>query len=140
MHCPPSARLEEQFPEATSEYAEAGRVAHSIAELKARKHFVEPMPARTFNARLKKWKEDPNYDKGMDSSTDTYLDYLKELAMSFGEEAPFVTLENRVDYSDYAPEAFGTADCIMIGSGQMCVIDYKNGRRGPRGCGAPTPR
>lgn len=127
MHCPPSARLEEQFPEATSEYAEAGRVAHSIAELKARKHFVEPMPARTFNARLKKWKEDPNYDKGMDSSTDTYLDYLKELAMSFGEEAPFVTLENRVDYSDYAPEAFGTADCIMIGSGQMCVIDYKNG-------------
>lgn len=81
MHCPPSARLEEQFPEATSEYAEAGRVAHSIAELKARKHFVEPMPARTFNARLKKWKEDPNYDKGMDSSTDTYLDYLKELAM-----------------------------------------------------------
>lgn len=127
LNCPPSARLEEQFPETTSEYAEAGRVAHSIAELKARKHFVEPMPARTFNARLKKWKEDPNYDKGMDGSTDTYLDYLKELAMSFGGAAPFVTLENRVDYSDYAPEAFGTADCIMIGSGQMCVIDYKNG-------------
>lgn len=127
LNCPPSARLGAQFPEATSTYAEAGRVAHAIAELKARKHFLEPLSARAFNTRLKKLREDPHYDKGMDAATDLYLDYLKELAMGFGNAAPFVALENRVDYSDYAPEGFGTADCIMIGAGRICVIDYKNG-------------
>ena len=85
------------------------------------------MSTRTYNARLKKLREDPHYDKGMDAATDAYLDYLKELAMSFGGVQPFVALETRVGYSDYAPEGFGTADCIIIGGGRLCVVDYKNG-------------
>ena len=74
LMCPPSARLGEQFPDTASEYAAAGTLAHAIAELKARKYFVEPMSNRAFNARLKKLKEDPHYDKGMDAATDTYLE------------------------------------------------------------------
>lgn len=127
LQCPPSVRLSEQFPSRTSSDAEAGRVAHAIAELKARKHFPESMSTRTFNSRLKKLKEDPHYSKDMDASTDLYLEHLKELAMGFGDAAPFVGLETRVDFSDYAPEGFGTADCIMIGPGRICVVDYKNG-------------
>lgn len=127
LNCPPSVRLSEQFPQTTSTYAEAGRVAHAIAELKARKYFQEPMSARTFNTRLKKLKEDPHYDKGMDEATDAYLDHLKNLAMSYGAIQPFVALETRVDYSDWAPEGFGTADCIIIGADRLCVCDYKNG-------------
>lgn len=127
LNCPPSARLGEQFPDAGSEYAAAGTLAHAIAELKARKYFMEPMSTRTYNARLKKLKEDPSYNKGMDGSTDMYLEYLKALAMTFGAVQPFVALETRVDFSDYAPEGFGTADCIVIGSGRLCVCDYKNG-------------
>lgn len=127
LNCPPSARLAETIPERTSQYAEAGRVAHAIAELKARKYFLEPMSARTYNARLKKLREDPHYGKGMEEATDVYLDYLKSLAMSFGDIQPFVALETRVDYGDYAPEGFGTADCIIIGSDRLCVNDYKNG-------------
>lgn len=127
LHCPPSARLGEQFPDTGSAYAAAGTLAHAIAELKARKYFLEPMSTRTYNARMKKLKEDPSYDKGMDASTDEYLDYLKALAMRFGAAQPFVALETRVDFSDYAPEGFGTADCIMIGDRRLCVNDYKNG-------------
>ena len=41
LNCTPSARLAEQFPDTVSEYAAAGTLAHSIAELKARKHFLE---------------------------------------------------------------------------------------------------
>ena len=126
LNCPPSARLCEQFPDAQSEYAAAGTLAHSIAELKARKYFIEPMSARTFNSRLKKLKESPYYDKGMDAATDMYLEHLKTLALSFSSP-PFVVLENRVDYSHLVPEGFGTADCIMIGEGRICVVDYKNG-------------
>ena len=126
LNCPPSARLAEQFPETTSSYAEAGRLAHAIAELKARKYFLEPMSTRTYNARMKKLKADPNYDSGMDAATDAYLDHLKEIAVSF-ETTPFVALETRVDYSHLAPEGFGTADCIIIGDGKIYVVDYKNG-------------
>ena len=43
LHCPPSALLAAQFPRTTSKYAEAGTLAHSIGELKARKYFLEPM-------------------------------------------------------------------------------------------------
>ena len=126
LHCPPSVKLAENFPSKTSVYAEAGRVAHAIAELKARKYFVEPMSTRTYNAKLKKLQADEHYDKGMETSTDTYLGFLQETAMTF-KQSPFVTLETRVDYSEYAPEGFGTADCIMIGEGRICIIDYKNG-------------
>ncbi len=126
LNCPASARLAEQFPNQTSPYAEAGRVAHATAELKARKYFLEPMSARTYNAQLKKLRDSPHFDKSMDENTDTYLEVLKETALSF-EKAPFVALETRVDFSDSVPEGFGTADCIMIGSGTIVIIDYKNG-------------
>ncbi|MBR1780475.1 MAG: DUF2800 domain-containing protein [Oscillospiraceae bacterium] len=127
INCPPSVRLSEDIPDKTSEYAEAGRVAHAIAELKARRYFLEPMSARTYNARLKKLRADPHYDKGMDASTDAYLEYLQSLAMSFGETAPSVALEIRVEYDDIAPDGFGTSDCIMVTPDTLCVIDYKNG-------------
>lgn len=126
INCPPSVKLAEQFPGRTSTYAEAGRVAHSIAELKARKCFLEPMSTRTYNAHLKKLQESPHYDKGMENSTDDYLDFLKETAMGFAQP-PFVALETRVDFSHYVPDGFGTADCIMIGEGRIVIIDYKNG-------------
>lgn len=127
LNCPPSVRLGEGTPETTSEYAETGRVAHSIAEVKARSYFLEPVGKRQLNALLKPLRADPHYDKGMEAATDMYLDYLKELAMSYGTAQPAVALEVRVNYSDYAPEGFGTSDCVMVGGDMLAVIDYKNG-------------
>lgn len=126
LHCPPSAALAAQYPDQDTKYTRAGTLAHSIAELKARKYFIEPMGARTYNARLKKLKADPDYDAGMEAATDAYLEHLQKLAMGFSAP-PFVALETRVDYSHLAPGGFGTADCIMIGEGTMHVVDYKNG-------------
>lgn len=126
LHCPPSAMLAVQYLRTTSEYAEAGTLAHAIAELKARKHFLEPMGSRSFSARMRKFKADPHYDPGMEAATDLYLDTLKELAMGYAAP-PFVALEQRVDYSDVAPGGYGTTDCIMIGGDTLTVVDYKNG-------------
>lgn len=126
LNCPGSARLTENMPDDTSPYAEAGRLAHEIAELKARNYFIDPMPKRSFNTKLKKLTENEHYDKSMDTATDEYLDHLKARAMSY-PTAPTVALEVRVDFSDIVPEGFGTADCIMIGSGRLDVVDYKNG-------------
>ena len=126
LHCPGSTRLTENMPDTTSPYAEAGRLAHEIAELKARQYFIEELPKRSFNAKLKKLKESEHYEKGMDEATDEYLEHLKARAMSY-PTAPTVALEVQVDFSDIVPEGFGTADCIMIGSGRIDVVDYKNG-------------
>lgn len=126
LNCPGSARLTENMPDTTSPYAEAGRLAHEIAELKARNYFIDPMPKRSFNTKLKKLTENEHYDKSMDGATDEYLEHLKVRAMSY-PIAPTVALEVQVDFSDIVPEGFGTADCIMIGSGRLDVVDYKNG-------------
>lgn len=126
LNCPGSARLTENMPDTTSPYAEAGRLAHEIAELKARQYFIETLPKRSYNAKLKKLKESEHYDKSMDGSTDEYLDHLKARAMSY-PTAPTVALEVQVDFSDIVPGGFGTADCIMIGNGMIDVVDYKNG-------------
>lgn len=53
MHgCP---RFEEHLPERTSEYAEEGRLAHAICELKTLKKFTV-MTSRTYTTRLNKLK------------------------------------------------------------------------------------
>lgn len=126
LNCPPSARLTEHLPDTTSPYAEAGRLAHEIAEFKARNYFLETLPKRTYHARLKKFQADPSYARDMDSSTDCYLEHLKARAMTY-PTPPSVALEVQVCYDHIAPEGFGTADCIMIGSGRLDVVDYKNG-------------
>lgn len=130
LNCTPSARLEEQFPDTTSEYAKEGTLAHEIAELKVRKYFVEPMSSRTFNTRMNKFKRDEHYDPEMDKYTDAYLDYLKETAMSRPHD-PFAAVEQRMDYSDYAPGGFGTADCILIEGDTLFLNDLKYGKGVP---------
>lgn len=127
MTCTPSARLEEQFPDEGSEYAAEGTLAHSIAELKVRKKFVEPMSSRTFNTRMNKLKRDPLYQEEMDRYTEDYLDFVSGVVMSY-DHRPTVAVERKLDLSNYAPESFGTADCIIIGGDTLHVIDFKYGK------------
>ncbi|MCR4442170.1 MAG: DUF2800 domain-containing protein [Peptococcaceae bacterium] len=128
--CTPSARLEETLPETKSEYADEGKLAHAIAELKAKKHFTEPMGPKTFAKRLKVLQENPLYQEEMLKHTDTYLDYLSKIVHSFSAP-PYIAIEKRLDYSAYAPEGFGTGDCIIIGGNVMHVIDFKYGKGVP---------
>lgn len=129
LHCTPAPRVEAEFPETTSEYAEEGRLAHSVCELAAKKKFTV-MNNRTYNSRLKKLKADHKWDDEMLSTAATYVEHLTEHAMRF-EHAPYVALEVQVDITDYAPEAFGTCDCVMIGGDELIITDYKHGKGVP---------
>ena len=126
LNCPQYLAMKKALPDTTSPYAEAGRLAHAIAEYKARSYFLDPVGKRTYNAQLKKFKNDPAYDSAMEDATELYLETLKEQALRFRSK-PFIALEVRVDYSEFAPEGFGTADCVMIGEDRIHVFDYKNG-------------
>lgn len=130
LHCTPSARLEAAQPEQESSYANEGRLAHDIAELKLRKAFVEPMGLRKFNDRLKKLRENPLYQEEMLNHTDTYLEYVSAIMHSF-KTPPYIAIEKRLDYSQYAPEGFGTGDCIIIAGNILHVIDFKYGKGVP---------
>lgn len=128
--CTAAPRFEEQFPENTTEYAEEGRLAHSICELKLLKKFTVSITQKAFTTRLNKFKKEALYNPEMDKTSDLYIEHLTERAMQFNV-VPYVAAEVRVDYSDYAPEGFGTCDCVMIGGDTIIITDYKHGKGVP---------
>lgn len=129
MNCTRAPRLEETLPEKTSDYAEEGRLAHAIAELKVRKKFTV-MKSSTFNYQMKKLKENPLYQDEMQEHTDTYLEYLMTKAMSY-KCTPYIAVEVRLDFSHIVPEGFGTGDCVMIGGDTLQITDFKYGKGVP---------
>ena len=128
LMCPPSARLEEQFPDTASESAAEGTLAHELAEIKVRHYFYTvDFGRQKYTRRLNKLKKEALWQDEMDRYTNEYLDYIKQTALSL-ESAPYAVIEMRVDYSAYVPDGFGTADCILISGETLHVIDFKYGK------------
>lgn len=129
--CTPSARLEEQFPDTTSNAAREGTLAHELAELKVRNYFKpQDISKRKLNSAIKKMKENELWDDEMLEHTDTYIDYIRDLSIKLPSE-PYVEVEKQVCFDAYVPEGFGTADCIMIQGETLFVIDFKYGKGVP---------
>lgn len=131
LYCTPSAKLEEQFPDTTSDAAAEGTVAHELAELKLRHYFyTADFGKRKFNTAVNKLKKQELWKDEMDGYTEEYLDYVKNTALAF-PNAPYVAVEKKVDFGAYVPEGFGTADCILIGGDVLHVVDFKYGKGVP---------
>lgn len=129
--CTPSARLEEQFPDTTSDAAKEGTLAHELAELKLRSYFYTvDFGKRKLNNAIKKLKTQELWNDEMLTYTDDYLDYVKNIALAF-DDLPYAALERRVDFKEWVPDGFGTADCILISSNILHVIDFKYGKGVP---------
>lgn len=126
--CTPSAMLEKDFPDTTSESAREGTLAHELAELKVRNYFYSvEFGKRKLTAAIKKLKEQELWQDEMMGHTDTYLDVIKTLALGLPSK-PYVAIEKRVDFSTYVPDGFGTADCILLQGDTLHVIDFKYGK------------
>lgn len=124
--CTPSAKLEEQFPDSTSTYAEEGTLAHELCEIKVNKALLG-MSTKAYNSALKKIKGNNLYQTEMDKYTEEYLEYIQEKVHSF-ECPPTIIVEKKVDFSNYVPEGFGTADCIILADGELHIVDFKYGK------------
>ncbi len=132
LACTPSAKLEAQYPDTTSPAALEGTLAHEICEIKGRRKLLkrgEPgyMSKAGAEKELEKWRQDPLYNDEMDAYTSDYVDELDLQALRFAEK-PFIQFETRLDLTDWIPEGFGTADCIMVGGDTLTVIDFKYGK------------
>ena len=129
--CPGSVQMEEGIPDRESIYAQEGTLAHEMSELKL-KHYLDPkgFGKRKLNAAIKKLKENELYQAEMDSYTDTYVDFIKEKALSFPSN-PYIEIEKRVDFSRWVDGGFGTCDCVLIHGSTLSIIDLKYGKGVP---------
>ena len=124
INCPGSIRLSDQVPqEGSSSYAEEGTLAHAIAEQKLRIAIDKTVKA----AELKKLTKDPMYDGEMDEATTFYAGLVMEHYNAGGDYAELM-IEQRVDFSQWVPEGFGTSDAIIISDDTIEVIDLKYGK------------
>ncbi len=126
LHCPPSVRLQEGFPNESSVYAEEGTFAHEVCEYKVRKYLHE---------RVKRPQSEEFYTEEIDQITDVYAEFVIGVIEQMKQNGcePLVLVEERVDYSHIAPSGFGTADMLIIGKdengkGLMHVCDFKTGQ------------
>lgn len=120
LNCTPSARLEQNFPNESSVYAEEGTAAHALGEYKLRKYLHERVrrPTSEFD------------NEEMDANTDIYAEFIITTVEKIKETCPhpLVMVEERLDYSYLVPQGFGTGDCVIIADGTLYVMDYKNGK------------
>lgn len=137
MECTPSALLEQQFPDTESDAAREGTLAHELAELKLRHYFFTVDFGKTkYTRAVNKLKKEELWKDEMDGYTEEYLDYVKGVALAF-KSRPYVAVEKRVLLENYIPNlpdeepAAGTADCVLIGSGELHIIDFKYGKGVP---------
>jgi hypothetical protein len=131
MNCTPSAVLEAQFPDTTSEAAKEGTLAHEMAEAKLQHLFnTQDYRKAKLTRALNKIKKDELYQPEMDGYTDDYVAYVRKSAMEF-EKSPYIAIEKRLDLTAYIPDGFGTADCVMIGERTLHIIDLKYGKGVP---------
>lgn len=129
LECTPSAQLELQFPQSTSEYAEEGTAAHELCELTARYWLGEISEAEYENQRdeLAKGK---CYNAEMQECANDYAKFVAEKTAAAREtcEDAFTALEVRVDFSKYVKDGFGTGDCIIVSDNVLEIIDFKYGK------------
>jgi len=121
LHCPPSARLSEQFEDTGSDYALEGTCAHSLCEYKLRKALGMEVRDPTEDLSF--------YNQEMDDCASGYAGYVMEQVEAARENCPdpVVLIEQRVDFSRWVEQGFGTADCVIIADGTMQIIDFKYG-------------
>ena len=115
MNCPPSACLEREFPSSSSEVAAEGTAAHALCEHKLRK---------LLKLRSKRPQSDFEDDE-MDRCSDDYVSFVQEQMTEI--PSPMVLVEQRLDITRYVTEAFGTADCIILGGDRLHIVDFKYG-------------
>lgn len=120
LNCSPSARLELEFDDNETAAAAEGTAAHALCEHKLR---------RALKLRSDKPISQYDCDK-MDEYTDGYVQFVLEAIAEIKETCkdPMVLIEQRLDFSKYVPDGFGTGDCVIVGDGTLHIIDFKYGQ------------
>ncbi|MGC4606495.1 DUF2800 domain-containing protein [Enterococcus faecium] len=121
IHCPPSVRLSEHFENKSSPYAQQGTDAHTLCEYKLNKFIGNDVTDPTSTLEF--------YDEEMEQCAESYATFVMEEVAKAKQTTvdPIVIVEQRLDFSRYVPDGFGTGDYLVIADGTLSVIDMKYG-------------
>lgn len=119
LNCLPSARLELEFANNESSAAAEGTAAHALCEHKLKKalHMRSKRPVSVYNS------------DEMEEHSDAYVEFVME-QLELAKQSctdPLILIEQRLDFSCYVPQGFGTGDCIIIADKKLHIIDFKYG-------------
>lgn len=134
LSCPPSAKLEDEFGEKkTSVYAAEGTLAHELSELYIKMDTMGCISEDEFNALLEEIMANELFSEEMLEVVPIYTDYCKAqfVEAKAQNELAVIEIEQKLDLTEYVPESFGTADCVIINDDVMEVIDLKYGKGVP---------
>ena len=122
LNCPPSVRICENYADVTTDYAAEGTDAHALCEYQLKQSLGIPADNPIENLS---W-----YDEEMEDCAAGYAAYVMELLEDAKQIStdPIVMIEQRVDFSRWVKDGFGTADCILIADGVLNIVDYKHGK------------
>lgn len=127
INCTAAPRLEADVEDKGSEFAAEGTLAHAYCAQKLKAFLGLPTEGEAKEiAEL----NDRYHTGEMDEYTDTYKTIVLEKynAARAKTKDALLLIETRLDFSEYVPDAFGTADAIIIADGTMEVIDFKYGK------------
>ncbi|AIQ45599.1 phage protein [Paenibacillus sp. FSL R7-0273] len=132
LTCTPSARLEEKLPEKRSVYSDEGSAAHELSEIHLAYHLGQLKPW-DHGERWKEAQKGPYYSREMEDYVHEYVGLVLERVNTARAKSTdvIVLLEERLDYSAYAPEGRGTGDVVIIADGCLEIIDLKYGKGVP---------
>ena len=119
LNCTPSARLELEFENTGSEAAREGTATHTLCEHKLK---------RALHMRSKRPVSEYDSDE-MEECTDAYVGFVMEQYEAAKQTCkdPVVLIEQKLDFSCYVPDGFGTGDCVIISDDKLHIIDFKYG-------------
>lgn len=127
IHCPPALRLGEEYgsPDTGSVYAAEGTEAHELGEYLLRTAVGEAMDDPRPGMRY--------YCEEMEECAEGYRDAVLDLYNQLRLRSPdaVIFIEQEVSFEHYVPGGFGTSDCVIIGDGEMIIVDYKHGKGVP---------
>lgn len=139
LNCPAAARAQENYPDTESDFSKEGTLAHAYCEAELR-WFVERVDRSTYAGHVAAVKAQIEATIGADGKSvwnqafyDHCMEYvnrrIRKIAVARGETPDaLVLLEQRLDYSDYAPEGFGTGDLVIVTDKRLSVDDLKFGK------------
>ncbi len=121
LECPLSAKLCSEQPDTASEYAQEGTDAHALCEHKLKALLGMETTDPTENLTY--------YNEEMERCANEYAVYVSEQVEKTKSvcKGPVVLVEQRLDFSRWVPEGFGTGDCVIVADGTLTIVDMKYG-------------
>jgi len=123
MVCTPSAQIESQLPDEGSNFASEGTFAHAVFEQSLLTYLgrpCDPLPKELMH------HDSPELRGYVAEAVDYAINRIDDARARCKD--PVILVEQRLDFSLWVPEGFGTGDLVIITDGLVEVMDLKYGK------------